>query len=111
MISSVLALMLAASAVQADPANDARRAYQSCLRAFMTASLERRMEPEAFETALASQCTSHATAYRDAMVRRDARNGGSRAQAEEDSQIMIDDAKANTVEYYRDSLAANTPPG
>lgn len=57
MMSPLLALSLA-GAMQSDAANQARRDYSSCLRTFMRASLEQRMEPAAFETAMASQCTA-----------------------------------------------------
>jgi len=109
MLSSVLALTLGAAAIQGDP-NATRTAYSTCLRAYMRTSLEQRMEPAAFETGMNSQCTSEAGAYRAALVARDARTGGSRARAEEDAQMTIDDAKANTLEYYRDYHSSNTMP-
>lgn len=109
MISSLLALALAAAAFQADPVNDARRAFSTCLRTFANASLERRMEPPAFETALGTQCSGHAATYRTALVQRDARVGGGRARAEEDARIMIEDSRANVLEFYRDSFQAAAP--
>jgi hypothetical protein len=110
MISALLATALALTAMQSDAANSARRAYSDCLRTFMRASLQQRMEPAAFETAMGNQCTTQATAYRAALVQRDQRAGGSRARAEEDAQIMIDDTKANVLEYYRDYFTSNTMP-
>ena len=110
MISVLLATALATTAMQSEAANQARRAYSDCLRTFMRASLQQRMEPAAFETAMGTQCTTQATAYRAAMVQRDQRAGGSRARAEEDAQIMIDDTKANVLEYYRDYFTSNTMP-
>lgn len=110
MISSVLALSLAAAAMQSEAANQSRRDYSTCLRTFMRTSLQQRMEPGAFETAMNSQCTAQAAAYRTALVARDQRSGGSRTRAEEDAQIMIDDAKANVMEYYRDYFSSNTVP-
>jgi hypothetical protein len=110
MISAMLAAALALTAMQSDAANSARRAYSDCLRTFMRASLQQRMEPAAFETAMGNQCTTQATAYRAALVARDQRAGGSRARAEEDAQIMIDDTKANVLEYYRDYFTSNTMP-
>jgi len=110
MISSLLALSLAAAAMQSEAANQARRDYSTCLRTFMRASLQQRMEPDAFETAMNGQCTTQATAYRTALIARDQRSGGGRTRAEEDAQIMIDDAKANVMEYYRDYFSSNTVP-
>lgn len=110
MISALLATALALTAMQSEAANGARRAYSDCLRSFMRTSLEARMEPAAFEAAMGTQCATEATAYRTAMIQRDQRAGGSRARAEEDAQIMIDDEKANTLEYYRDYFTSNTMP-
>ena len=109
MMSALVSLSLAA-AMQSDVANQARRDFSTCLRTFMRASLEQRMEPAAFETAMAGQCTTQATAYRTAIVQRDQRAGGNRARAEEDARIMIDDTKANVLEYYRDYFTSNTTP-
>lgn len=102
MISTMLAMTLAATAAQADPVNDARRAYSECMRNFMRTSLQQRMEPTAFETALEGQCTDRAVSYREAMIRRDQRTGGGRARAEEDANTTIQYTKENTLEYYRD---------
>ena len=110
MISVLLSAALAVTAMQSEAANQARVAYSNCLRTFMRTSLEARMEPAAFETAMGTQCMTQATAYRSAMVARDQRAGGSRARAEEDAQIMIDDTKANVLEYYRDYFTSNTMP-
>lgn len=110
MITSAIAMTLAAAAMQSDAANQARVAYTVCLRSFMRASLRERMDPSAFETAMNDQCTAQATAYRTALVARDQRTGGSRQRAEEDAQIMIDDTKANVMEYYRDYHSTNTIP-
>lgn len=102
MISSVLALALAATAAQADAANAARNSYMDCMRGFMRTALEQRMETGAFETALAGQCTDHAQRLRAALIARDQRFGGSREAAEEDARITIEDVRANTLENYRD---------
>jgi hypothetical protein len=110
MFTSLIALMVSAAAMQADPVNDARRAYSNCMRAFMRTSLQAHTEPAAFETAMATTCTAEATAYRTALVRRDRSAGGSAARAEEDATMMIDDTKANTLEYYRDYFTSNTIP-
>jgi hypothetical protein len=110
MISSLLAMTMALAAMQAEAANQARRDYSTCLRAFMRTSLQQRVEPDAFETAMGTQCATQANAYRAAMVARDQRTGGGRARAEEDAQIMIDDAKANVMEYYRDYYTNNQVP-
>ena len=110
MFSSMIALAAAAAAMQADPVNNARRAYSDCLRSYMRAQLEQRTEPAAFTTALPSQCTDRGAAFTAALVQRDARAGGGRARAEEDARMTMEDMRATTVEYYSDYHSNNTMP-
>ena len=110
MFSSVIALVAAAAAMQADPVNNTRRAYSDCLRAYMRAQLEQRVEPPAFESSLASQCTDRAAAFTAALIQRDSRAGGGRARAEEDARLTMEDMRATTVEYYVDYHSNNSMP-
>lgn len=110
MISSLIALTAAMAAMQADPVNNARRAYADCLRSYMRAQLEQRTEPAAFESALATQCTDRAAAYSAALVQRDSRVGGSRARAEEDARMAMEDMRTTTIEYYSEYYSTNSMP-
>jgi hypothetical protein len=110
MIATLFAMTAAAAAMQADPVNDARRAYSDCLRVYMRAQLEARTDPAQFETALGSQCTSQSAAFIAALVRRDTRSGGSRARAEEDARMTMEDMRVTTVEYYNDYFSTETMP-
>ena len=110
MLSSLLTLAAAAASMQADPVNNARRAYSDCLRTYMRAQLEQRAEPPAFEAAIANQCADRASAFTAALVQRDARSGGNRARAEEDARMTMEDIRATTVEYYSDYHSSNTMP-
>jgi hypothetical protein len=110
MFSTIFAMSAAAAAMQADPVNNARRAYNDCLRSYMRAQLEQRVEPSAFETALSGQCADRAAAFTAALVQRDARTGGSRARAEEDARMTMEDMRATTSEYYTDYHSTNTMP-
>lgn len=106
MLSLLLAL---AAAAQTDAINTARSAYSTCLRDYMRASLERDTAPDAFETALATQCTDRAGAFRAALIERDVRSGGARARAEEDANMTMEDMRANTVERFRDEYSMAHP--
>lgn len=110
MFSILIALSAAATAMQADAINSARRAYNDCLRSYMRAQLEQRTEPSAFESALAQQCTDRGAAFTAALIQRDSRTGGSRARAEEDARMTMEDMRATTVEYYNDYHSTNSMP-
>ena len=110
MFSSMIALVAAAAAMQADPVNNARRAYSDCLRSYMRAQLEQRVEPSAFESALSGQCTDRGAAFTAALIQRDSRAGGGRARAEEDARMTMEDMRATTAEYYADYHTNNTMP-
>jgi len=101
MISSVLTLLLAASAAQAsDTTRSAREAYTACLRGFVQRSLDSGMEPAAFATQFPQQCGQQEQAFRQAVIRRDTASRMSRADAEESATMEIDDAKLNMRERY-----------
>src|SRR5687767_7817408 len=110
MISSWMALAATIAAMQADPVNNARRAYSDCLRAYMRAQLDQRAEPAAFEAALGSQCNDRGATFTAALIQRDSRAGGGRARAEEDARMTMEDMRATTIEYYNDYYASNTVP-
>jgi hypothetical protein len=110
MISTLMGMLAAVTAVQADPVNNARQAYNACLRAYMRAQLEQHVDPAAFEAAISSQCNDRGAAFTAALIQRDSRAGGGRARAEEDARMTMEDMRATTVEYYNDYHANNTMP-
>ena len=100
MISTVLTMMLAAAPAPA-VLNSARREYSTCLQAFMKSSLKEKMDPAAFDAALAPACESKAQAFRGASIAADTAIGIKRAAAEENAGTELEDLRANTKEYYR----------
>ena len=107
MISSVLALVAAASSAQAsDTTRTAREAFTACLRTFVDHSLEARTTREAFRTEYPQQCSTQQAAFREAIVRRDTAMRATRATAEESAQLEIEDARAN----FADRFEASLPP-
>ncbi len=101
MISSVLALVAAASAAQAsDTTRAAREAFTACLRTYVNRSIEARTSAETFEAEYPQQCTAQEAAFREAVVRRDTAMRATRATAEDSARLEIEDARANFSEYF-----------
>lgn len=113
MISSVLTLLLAASAAQAsDTTRTARMAYTGCLRAFVDRSAESGMSAADFTTAFPQQCTAQEAALRAAVIARENALRATRANAEQAARDEIDEAKTNFRERFEMSLPepAAAPP-
>jgi hypothetical protein len=101
MISSAIAvsLMLAAQL----PAAGQRQQFANCLRAFMNEKLEARTAVPEFETAVATACREQESAYRTAYVAAATRAGDPRPRAESDSNVEVQDLRANFLELFRGS--------
>lgn len=107
MISSVLAMIAAASAAQAsDPTRTAREAFTACLRTYVNRSIEAHTTADAFQTEYPQQCTAQEQAFREAVIRRDTAMRATRASAEESANLEIEDARTNFSERF---AAATTP--
>ena len=101
MISSFIAVSLMAAAQL--PAAPQRTQFANCLRAFMNEKLEARMAVPEFETAAAAACREQETAYRTAYVAAATRSGDPRPRAESDSNIEVEDLRANFLELFRNA--------
>ncbi|MEA3011471.1 MAG: hypothetical protein QOD42_16 [Sphingomonadales bacterium] len=110
MISSVLAVAMAASMQPADTTRAAREAFTGCLRTYVDRSLSARMAVTEFTTAYPQQCSTQEQAYRDAVIRRETASRMSAADARESATMEIDDARTNFRERYEMAQPA-TPPG
>ena len=107
MISSVLALVAAASAAQAsDTTRTAREAFTLCLRTYVNQSIDARMSAADFEAQFPQQCAAQETAFREAVVRRDMAMRATRATAQDSANLEIEDARANFADRF---AAAMTP--
>ena len=106
MISSMLALIAAASAAQAsDTTRTAREAFTLCLRTFVNRSLDEHTDASTFETQYPQQCTTQEAAFREAIIRRDMAMRATRATAEDSARLEIEDARANFSERFAAALA------
>lgn len=102
MISSVLAMTLAAASFQpADTTRSAREAYQGCLRTFLNQSVEARTPVADFESAITQQCTAEGAAYRAAVIQRETAARSPRPAAERAAEDEIGEARDNAIERYR----------
>jgi hypothetical protein len=108
MISSVLALAMAASMQPADTTRAAREAFTGCLRTYVDRSVSARMPVAEFTTAYPTQCSAQEQAYRAAVIARETASRVSRADAEESAGMEIDDARTNFRDRY--DMAQPTPP-
>jgi hypothetical protein len=110
MISSVLALAMAASMQPADTTRASREAFTTCLRTYVDRSVSARMPVAEFTTAYPTQCSPQEQAYREAVIRRETASRMSAADARESATMEIDDARTNFRERYE--MAQPTPaPG
>lgn len=110
MISLALATALTFAAAQANPTVQPRQAYSKCLGAFMKQSLEAKMAPEAFGAAVKSACAAQESAFRTASIAYDVKMGGSRAQAQEDADLQVEDYLASIEDSYRVHLEGGMTP-
>jgi len=101
MISSVLALVLAATAAQAsDTTRAARETFTACLRGYVDRSLDGGTTPEVFQTEYPQQCAAEQAAFRAAVIRRETSARVSRADAEEAANLEVEDARINFSERF-----------
>jgi len=104
MISSVLSLLLAASAAQSDTTRTTREAYTACLRGFVDRSVASRMSAADFTTAFPQQCSAQENAFRTAVITRENALRATRSNAEQAARDEIDEARTNFRERFEMSL-------
>jgi hypothetical protein len=110
MISSVLSLLLAASAAQAsDTTRATREAYTGCLRGFVTRSAESGMSAADFTAAFPQQCTAQEGAFRSSVIARENALRATRSNAEQAARDEIDEARTNFRERFEMSLPEPAP--
>ena len=101
MIPFVLAVSMLATAQI--PAAAQRHQFATCLRTFMNAKLEERMAVAAFDTAVSTACAEQEAAYRTAYLAAATRAGDTRARAEQDASLEVQDLRANFRDLFHNS--------
>jgi hypothetical protein len=104
MISSVLAVAMAAWMQPADTTRASREAFTACLRTYVDRATSSRMAAAEFTTAYPQQCTTQQTAYREAVIRREIASRSSRADAEESANMEVEDSRTNFRERFEMAL-------
>ena len=104
MISSVLAVAMAAWMQPADTTRASREAFTACLRTYVDRATQNRMAAAEFTTAYPQQCTTQETAYREAVIRREIASRSTRADAEESANMELEDSRTNFRERYEMAL-------
>jgi hypothetical protein len=99
MISSVLAVAMAAWMQPADTTRASREAFTACLRNYVDQASGRTSAAD-FATAYPQQCTAEQTAFHAAIVRRERASRASAADAEESATLEIEDARTNFSERF-----------
>lgn len=72
-----------------------RQRFSTCLRAFVDEKIDARLAGDAFDTAITTACAEQETAYRTAYIAAAVRAGDSRAAAERDATLEVEDLREN----------------
>ena len=88
-----------AFAVQA-AVNTPRAAFSACLKQASAKALDSKVPVDGYVAHLTNACSAEATAFKNALVNFDVKNGVKRGQASEDAQAQIDDYMAASSENY-----------
>ena len=107
MISVALAILLGGQGAAVPPAKLSREGYARCLKDLVRKSTEDKVEPTAFEAALAAACRDKEAAFKAAMVSQEVGLGIKRAEAEKGVLQEIQDYRAGAKEDFL--AAASTP--
>jgi hypothetical protein len=108
MISSALAMLLLAAAPNG--AAQSREAYARCLKDVVKASVEKKLEAVAFDTALASACRDKETTFKINMVSSEVAMGIKRTVSEKGMADEIADYRNTAKEDFQAALADAPKP-
>ena len=108
MISTVLALMLFYASSNATAEN--REAYARCLKDFVRASAEKKLEPAAFDTAIMSACKDKEMLLKSALTSADLAMGLKRAASERSTSEQISDYLSMAKEDYKADFETASKP-
>ncbi|MCF8708574.1 hypothetical protein [Rhizorhapis sp. SPR117] len=111
MLLPLLSFLAVAAAQPADMMVKTRDDYATCLRKFVAASLDKKMDPIAFDKVLQPACEKQEATFRAAVIAADKADKMSDADAQEDAQFQVEDYLDKFQNSYRDYLETNTRPG
>jgi hypothetical protein len=79
-----------------------RKAYAACIKAFETKSLEAKMTPVAYSSAVKSACQAEAAAFINALIAYDVAMGGKKATASAGAASDVADYVLTSEERYKE---------
>ena len=109
MISVALAMMMAGPATPVPAVKLSREGYARCLKDLVRKSAEDKVEPTAFDSALAAACRDKEASFKAAMVGEQVSLGIKRTEAERSVLQDIEDYRSGAKEDFRASLTAPKP--
>lgn len=86
--------------------NAPRDAFGDCLKASAAKAATEKVEGDAFEAYLQNACAAQITAYRDASIRFDMKNGVSRKEAASATDDMVNGWLESSIENYKHRAGA-----
>lgn len=99
-------LMMLAAAPNPAVLDKPRKAYQTCLKGFETKSIQAKMAPADYSTAIKTACGPEATALMNALISFDVAMGSKRASATTNAERDVEDYRLTSEERFKD-LAGN----
>ena len=101
MFLSMMAIAAAAASAQAsDTTRASREAFTGCLRGYVADAMENRMDQAAFDREFPQACAAQQSAFRDSIIARETSLRASRAEAEDQANMEIEDARANFLDSF-----------
>jgi hypothetical protein len=97
-------MMLALAAPNPSKLDTPRKAYQTCLKAFETASIAAKMDAAAYANALKGACTAEAGALAKALTDYDVAMGTKRTAAAATAASDVADYMLTSEERFRDMV-------
>ena len=106
--TALVAMLLAAS--PSDTAYAARDAYLACIDTELRAGLDKKTQPDAFNTAVVATCQPKLDAWKTAYVAADAADGVKPADSAASFKVDADDFLDSAKDRYKDYFESNTTP-
>ena len=101
----LMTLMLAAASPNPQSLDAPRKAYSGCIRAIEKRSLDSKVSPAAYSTALRGACQAEAARLTAALVAYDIAMGTARATAAQNAATDVADYVTTSEERYKDLAA------
>ena len=108
MIAIIVGSAVYLTAMQAS-VNGPRAAFSDCLKQAGSQAASQKVAADAYSGFIRGQCAEQATAFKNALVSFDVKNGIARKQASDDADLQIDDYILGSTESYQARLPGNPP--